>query len=655
MLVSERLTPLDQKNPVPRREFIKRAAAAGAAAVTAPALIEAQSPAGRSAASTPPSPETPAVEVGEVLTGGRSGSDFMVDIIKSLGVPYICGNPGSSFRGLQESIVNYGANEQPEFLTCLHEESAVAMAHGYAKIEGKPLIVLAHGTVGLQHASMAIYNAYCDRVPVYVILGNTLDAVMRYPGVEWVHAVQDAAAMVRDYVKWDDAPVSLQHFAESAVRAYKVSMTPQAGPVVLVADSELQERPIPANEHLRIPKLTLAAPPQADSGAVAEVARLLVGAANPVLIVDRAARSQAGMERLVELADLVQASVISTLPNTQPPIGPGRMNFPSRHPLNQTLRNAAAIAEGDVIVGLEIANFFGATNTYRDQIERSSQAATKPGAKLVTITAGELNTKANYQDFQRYAEVDLALAGDAEATLPSLIEAVKRLITDDRRRAFAERGVRLADASRTARDRARADATYAWDAVPISSARLAAEVWAQVRQEDWSLVNGALSGWPQRLWNFEKYYQYAGVSGGSGIGYGAPAAVGAALANRKYGRLSISLQNDGDLLYGPGVLWTAAHHKIPILFVMNNNRAYHEEVMHMQRMANRRERGIERAHIGTSISDPAIDFTKVAQGMGVHAEGPITDPRDIAPAIKRAIATVKNGEPALVDVVTQPR
>ena len=431
----------------------------------------------------------------------------MVDVIKSLGVPYVCGNPGSSFRGLQESIVTYGGNEQPEFLTCLHEESAVAMAHGYAKIEGKPLIVLAHGTVGLQHASMAIYNAWCDRVPVYIILGNTLDAIMRYPGVEWVHSVQDAAAMVRDYVKWDDTPISLQHFAESAVRAYKVSMTPWAGPVVLVADAELQERPIPEHGQLRVPKLTLAAPPQADSGAVAELARFLVDAASPVLIADRAARSQAGMERLVELAELVQAAVVSTLPNTMPPIGPGRMNFPSRHPLNQTLRSAAAIADGDVVVGLEIANFFGATNTYRDQIERSSRAATKTGAKLVTVSAGELSSKANYQDFQRYSEVDLALAGDVEATLPSLIEAVKRLITDDRKRAFAARGVRLADASRAARERARIDATYAWDAVPISTARLAAEVWAQVRQEDWSLVNGALSGWAQRLWNFEKYYQ----------------------------------------------------------------------------------------------------------------------------------------------------
>src|SRR5437763_8947236 len=266
---------MEKKIPVDRRAFIKRAAAAGAAMAT-PGLIEAQSPASQSGATRPLTPEPAGADVPEVLTGGRSGSDFMVDIIKSLGVPYVCGNPGSSFRGLQESIVTYGGNEQPEFLTCLHEEAAVAMAHGYAKIEGKPLIVLAHGTVGLQHASMAIYNAYCDRVPVYVILGNTLDAVMRYPGVEWVHSVQDAAAMVRDYVKWDDAPVSLQHFAESAVRAYKVSMTPQAGPVVLVADSELQERPIAEKDHPRAPKLTLAAPPQADSAAVNEVARLLV-------------------------------------------------------------------------------------------------------------------------------------------------------------------------------------------------------------------------------------------------------------------------------------------------------------------------------------------------------------------------------------------
>ncbi len=640
----------DQSRPVDRRSFVKRAAAAGVAITAGGAL-----PLATAAQSPVASPQDPQPVEATVLTETSCGSDFMVDVIKSLGVPYICGNPGSSFRGLHESLVNYGGNADPEFLTCLHEESAVAMAHGYCKIEGKPLIVLAHGTVGLQHASMAIYNAFCDRVPVYVVLGNTLDATKRFPGVEWVHSVQDAAAMVRDFVKWDDTPVSLEHFAESAARAYKIATTPPMGPVVLVADAELQERPIPGGPPPRVSRLTPASPPQAESGGIAELARLLVGATHPLFVADRAARTPAGLAQLVELAELLQAPVVSTLPNTMPPIGAGRLNFPSRHPLNHTLRSAAVIGQADVIVGLEIANIFGVTHMFLDQVERTSRPATREGAKVATISAGDLNIKSNYQDFQRYAEVDLALAGDAEATLPALTEAVRRLVTPERSRVFQQRGAELAEASRAGRERARVDATYAWDAVPISTARLAAEVWSQIRTEDWSLVNGALSGWPMRLWNFERHYQYAGVSGGSGIGYGAPAAVGAALANRRHGRLSISLQNDGDLLYAPGVLWTAAHHRIPLLFVVNNNRAYHEEVMHLQRMASRRQRGTGRAHIGTAIDDPAINFARLAQGMGVHAEGPITEPGNLARALARAIAVVKSGAPALVDVVTQPR
>src|SRR5207248_4979778 len=154
-------------------------------------------------------------------------------------------NPGSSFRAIHESVVNYGGNQKPEFITCCHEESSIAMAHGYYKIEGKPVAVFAHGTVGLQHAAMGIYNAYCDRVPMVIIVGNTLDATMRRPGVEWEHSVQDAASLVRDFVKWDDMPVSLPHFAESAVRAYKIAMTAPMGPVLLVADSGLQEDPVP--------------------------------------------------------------------------------------------------------------------------------------------------------------------------------------------------------------------------------------------------------------------------------------------------------------------------------------------------------------------------------------------------------------------------
>ena len=250
--------------------------------------------------------------------------------------------------------------------------------------------------------------------------------------------------------------------------------------------------------------------------------------------------------------------------------------------------------------------------------------------------------------------MDIAIAADAEATLPALTEAVKRLLTADRKRAFADRGAKLAAAHQKAVEAARVEETYGWDASPISTARLAMELWGQIKNKDWSLVSGG-GGWPSRLWAFDKHHQHIGSSGGAGVGYGAPASLGAALANRKYGRLSVSIQNDGDLMYAPGVLWTAAHHKIPLLSVMHNNRAYHQEVMHIQRLANRHQRGIENAGIGTTLVDPNIDYATVARGMGVHAEGPILEAKNLGPAIGRALEVVSKGEPALVDVVTQPR
>jgi len=634
-----------------RRDFLKNVAA-GAAVVTAtPAARAAPSTFERrnaTAASISAKAELRALPRTEILTAERTGSDFMVDVIKSLGIEYVCANPGSSFRGLQESVINYGGNHSPEFITCLHEESSVAMAHGYAKIEGKPLLVLAHGTVGFQHAAMAIYNAYCDRVPVYIIGGNIIDATKRIPPVEWTHSVQDAAAMVRDFVKWDDLPTSLPHFAESAVRAYKITMTPPMMPVVLVVDAELQENPISASASWTVPNLVLPSPPQGDSGSVAEAARLLADAENPVLIADRTARTPVGMARLIELAETLQAPVIDE---------GGRMNFPTRHPLNQSERADELIANADVILGLELSDFWGAIHSFRDQIERTSRRTTKPGVKLISISAGTLFFKSNYQDFQRFTEVHVDIAADAETTLPSLIESVKPLITSDRKKAFQDRGANFAAARQDDLRRARDAAAYAWDASPISTARLSSEIWAAIKNEDWSLVSDTdfVSSWPQRLWSFEKHYQFIGSSGGYGIGYGAPAAVGAALANRKHGRLSVNIQCDGDLMYAPGVLWTAAHHRIPLLSVMHNNRAYHQEVMQVQIMANRHSRGIDRAKIGTTIDDPGIDYAKVAQGMGMHAEGPISDPKDLGPAIRRAIDVVKQGEPALIDVLTQPR
>src|SRR6185295_10700090 len=316
-----------------RRKFLKGAAVAGAAtlATTAhPAAGAAPAAVARRAAPIQnPQAETTAPGEVEVLTTDHCGADFMVDVLRSLDIEYVCANPGSSFRALHESVINYGGNQKPEFITCCHEESSIAMAHGYSKIEGKPLGVLAHGTVGLQHAAMGIYNAYCDRVPMVIVVGNTLDAAMRRPGVEWEHSVQDAASIVRDFVKWDDTPISLPHFAESAARAYKIAMTPPMEPVLIVADSDLQERPLSDKDKLRVQRVTRTSPPQGDSGAVAEAARLLVAAQNPVIIADRAARTAAGMKYLVELAEILQAPVIDQ---------GGRMNFPSRHPLNQSSR-----------------------------------------------------------------------------------------------------------------------------------------------------------------------------------------------------------------------------------------------------------------------------------------------------------------------------
>jgi len=633
-----------------RRQFLKRATLTGAA-LASPALpaIAQQPPPAEAPARRVPPPNL-AVETEppplDPVNQTSSGGDFMVDVLKRLDIDYCAINCASSFRGVHEAIINYGQNRKPEILTCPHEEIAVSMAQGYAKIAGRPMAMMCHGVVGLQHAAMALYNSWCDRVPVYVMIGNIIEADKRAPGAEWVHSAIDPAALVRDFVKWDDQPASLQHFAESAVRAYKIAMTPPMGPVLLSLDAELQENPIRDRDRLRIPRLQKVVPPAGEPGAVAEAARLLAGAENPVIVVDRYARTPDGVARLVELAEALQCAVVDQA---------GRMNFPSRHPLNQTFRRAAVVGEADVILALEMNDLWGALNAFSDRIVRRSRPLVTPATKIITINSRDLSLKANYQDFGRLEDVDLAIGGDGEATLPALIEDVKRLVAG-RRAALEARGRRLADAHRASRDQARADATIGWDASPITTARLCAELWAQIKDEDWSLVgNGLRILWPQRLWTIDRHYQWIGTSGGAGIGYNAPAAMGAALANKAHGRLSVAIQGDGDLMFVPSTLWTAAHHRIPILYLVHNNRAYHQEYMYLEAMAVRHGRGVTNAHIGTTITDPNVDYATVARGFGVYGEGPITDPRELGPAIKRAIAVVKRGEPALLDIVTDPR
>jgi acetolactate synthase-1/2/3 large subunit len=533
----------------------------------------------------------------------------------------------SSFMGIHESVLNYAGNKSPQSITCTHEEISVAMANGYAKIEGKPVLVCAHATVGAQHAAMALYDAWADRVPIYLVLGNTNDAVDRQGEVFWLHSAQDPCAMLRDFTKWDDNPASLTHFAESAVRAYKIAMTPPLGPVAIVVDEKMQEEHVSADA--RIPALSVPTPPAADSGAIAEVARLLVGAENPVIVASRAARTPAGLRLMVELAEALQAGVVDSR---------RRLNFPTRHPLN-----GGSTAEADVVLALEPGD-----------LSTVARQARQRNAKVVSITATHLFQRSNYQDFMRYAEVDLSIAADAEASLPALLEEIRRLTTDSRREAFRQRGARVAEANRRSYEQARVDASYGWDASPVSTARLSMELWAQLENEDWSYVTGWVN-WPLRLWDFTQHHQYIGRAGAEGVGYYAPASVGAALANKKHGRISVSIQPDGDLMVAPGALWTAAKYQVPILIVMQNNRAYHQEVMWFQRAALKRNRSLDLTQEGFGLGPPNIDFAKMAESMGVGSSGPISDPKDLAAAIRRGIGVVKRGEPYLIDVVTQPR
>jgi acetolactate synthase I/II/III large subunit len=633
-----------------RRNFLKGASLAGAAAAIVPPAAANAIPAAPQArkVAIPGSRQIAAETMApadDPVNQASSGGDFMVDVLNSLGIEYLAINCASSYRGLHEAAVNH-ANNKPEIITCVHEDIAVHLAQGYAKIAGRPIAMACHGVVGLQHAAMAMYNAWCDRVPVMVFGGNIMEADKRAPGVEWMHSGVDIGQLVREFTKWDDQPASLQHFAESAVRAYKIATTPPMGPVFLALDAELQENPIPNAKNLRIPKFEPVTPPQADSGALAAAAKMLVEAQNPIIVCDRLARTPAGMANLVELAETLQCGVIDNV---------GRMNFPSRHPLNQSFRRGI-IGQADVILAIEMNDLWGTLTHFSDRIVRQSRPATKPDAKIVTLGVRDLYLKSNYQDFGRWQDVDLDLAGDGEASLPALTEAVKRLIDDGRKELLAARGQKLAKLRTAMVEQSKTDATIGWDSSPITTARMCAAVYNQIKDQDWSLVGTAIRlTWPHRLWDFKKPHQWNGVSGGGGVGYNLPASIGAALANKKRGGFTVAFGGDGGFMFNPGALWTAAHHKIPILYVVHNNRAYHQEYMYLTAMAARHGRGVERMDIGTTLKDPNIDYATIARGMGAHGEGPITDPKDLAGALARAVAAVKSGEPAVVDVVTDPR
>jgi acetolactate synthase-1/2/3 large subunit len=649
----KRLGPVADRRGFLQGSLLLVAAGAGPASAAPDSAAPPQE--ARPAGAARPTEERLRAEVGPVNIDGddepqvrNPGSDFMVDLLKLAGIQYVAAMPGSSFRGLQESIVNYGGNRNPELITCVHEEISAAMAHGYAKVAGKPMACLVHSNVGLQHASMAIYNAWCDRAPMMVMAGDSLDAATRRPWVEWLHSQTDLATMVRDFTKWDDTPISLQHYAESFMRAYEITTTPPYEPVLLVVDSDLQEHPVADPAKLHVPKRAPVAAPAGEPAAIDRAAALLVGANAPLILADRVARTSVGVDLLVELAELLNAPVVDR---------GNRLNMPTDHFLNHTFRQGALVSTADVILGLEVTDIFGLLNSMADLPVRTVQPLVSEKAKVIAISANYGYMKGNVQDVQRYFAADLTLDADAQACLPQLIESVRRQLRSDRRQIIAEREGALRAAHRGMRAAAAEQAALSWDASPIGTGRLCMEIWDQIKDLNWALVSsGLLAGqWPQRLWDINKHHQFIGDSGGAGIGYGAPAAAGAALAHRDAGRIPVAIQSDGDLMVLPGTLWTLAHHRIPLLMVMQNNRAWHQETMHLQRMANRRNRGVERAPTGTLLTDPEIDFAQMARSMGVWAEGPISDPEMLRPALTRALDVVKSGKPALLDTVTQPR
>jgi thiamine pyrophosphate-dependent acetolactate synthase large subunit-like protein len=330
------------------------------------------------------------------------------------------------------------------------------------------------------------------------------------------------------------------------------------------------------------------------------------------------------------------------------------MNFPSTHYLNLSENRAGLVRDADVILMLEVQDPWGVLHGMGDPWKDVRRVA-KPEVKLIHITLADFLMKSNYQDFQRFQPADLSISADAQTSIVPLTEALKRELSSTRANELAGKADAMRKRNRDMKERQKSAAALGWEASPVSTARLSAELYNAIKDENWSLAVSDRVAWPKRLWPTSKYHQMMGGSGAAGVGYSAPGAVGVALANRDKGILTVTLQPDGDLCYAPGVLWTAAHHKIPILFLMYNNRGYVQEVMHLQRMAGLHQRDPKTAKVGTMIYDPEVDFAKLAQSFGVWGEGPISDPNALAPALQRAMKIVKGGAPALVDVVCQLR
>ena len=575
------------------------------------------------------------------------GSDLVVDLLRALGIEHVALNPGATFRGIHDSLVNYG-DRRPEHILTTHEEIAVALAHGYAKAKGRPMAAVVHDIVGLQHASMAIFNAFCDRAPVLVLGGGgPMDATRRRPWIDWIHTALVQGTQVRDYVKLDDQPATVAAIPDAILRAWRVARSEPQGPVYICLDASLQEQALDRVIALPDPaRYEPSAPPHADPGALDEAARLLVAARSPVIVVESLGRRPDATPVLCRLAERLAAPMIDLAAESQ-----GRPSVPSHHPLDLTGARDEIISDADVVLALDVTSFLVALG-HTDRSTREVRLLNER-ARIIAISLDDYAFRSWAHTFQSLAPVDLPIAADAGLALPALLAAVEEHAVHDAQ--AAERGARAARlASRHAALHAEWQAAVQLERAskPLAPSVLAAEIWDVIKDEDWILANGTGKGWARRLWDWRPERSYGG-SGGAGLGYGLPAALGVALAHRGSGKLCVNLQADGDLLYVASAFYTAAHHRLPLLTVTFNNRTYGNDEEHQDAVAKARGRPVENKVVGIRIDDPPPDFAKIAQGFGVEAEGPIDTVDAVGPALRRAVRIVKEGRPALVDVLTR--
>jgi len=554
------------------------------------------------------------------------GSDVIAETLRALDIPYIALNPGASYRGLHDSLVNYLGNSAPQMLLCLHEESAVAIAHGYAKVTGKAMAAAVHSNVGLMHATMAIFNAWCDRMPV-LVLGATgpVDAAKRRPWIDWIHTARDQGALIRPYTKWDDQPASPAAAREALMRAMWIAQAVPQGPVYVNFDAEMQEaklaEPLPPLDVARFTPPVASAP---NADAIAKAAALLKGAKSPVILIGRTSRSEQAWDARVALAESIGARVITDLK-----VG---ASFPTDHPLHlgapsvltPDAEGLAALANSDVILSLDWVDLAG-----------TLKAANAPAAnaKVVSATVDYQIHNGWSMDHQGFAPVDVLLAADPEYAVPLLIDALgnppKRPVV-----VTASAEAKLADG-------------------PLTVEHLARALRDAIGDKPVSLTHLPLS-WNGAWWPFHHPLDFLGSDGGGGLGAGPGVTVGAALALRGSGRIPVGICGDGDFLMGATALWTAAHYHIPLLIVVANNRSFYNDEVHQERVARMRNRPVENKWIGQRISDPDIDLGGLARAQGAVGFGPVEDVSKLSGTFAEAIAAVEAGGVVVVDVRVAP-